>query len=97
MTGSGFGDPHIQTLDKKTYTFNGLGEYVMLDIPSVEFQLQCRTQRAVVADNSLADATVYSAFAVREETEYNTLLQVELNDAKDGKICKELFLTCFFF
>ena len=68
----------------------------MLDIPSAEFQLQCRTQRAVVADNSLADATVYSAFAVREGTEYNTLLQVELNDAKDGKICKELFLTCFF-
>ena len=67
----------------------------MLDIPSAEFQLQCRTQRAVVSDNSLADATVYSAFAVREGTEYNTLLQVELNDAKDGKICKLFFDTYF--
>ena len=84
LPGGGFGDPHIKTLDKKTYTFNGHGEYIMLDIPTV-FQLQCRTDRAVYSDNSLSDATVYSAFAAREQPQYGTLLQVELNDAKDGK------------
>ena len=90
-TGGGFGDPHIKTLDKRTYTFNGHGEYIMLDIPSAPFQLQCRTARAVYKDNSLSDATVYSGFAAREDPTAGTLLQVELNEAKDGRSCVTMF------
>ena len=86
--GGGWGDPHITTLDKTTYTFNGLGEYILLDIADPPFQLQFRTARALNKDNVPTDATIYSAFAVRERPDDGTLLQVELNNAKDGMSSK---------
>ena len=59
FTGWNFGDPHITTLDGRTYTFNGLGEYVMTRITD-EFELQART--TVASDN--ATATIFSAVAM---------------------------------
>ena len=38
--GWGWGDPHFVTLDGANYTFNGLGEYVMIDAQNGTFQLQ---------------------------------------------------------
>ena len=34
------GDPHITTLDGLSYTFNGLGEYVMINASNGTFVLQ---------------------------------------------------------
>ncbi|XP_072176489.1 uncharacterized protein [Diadema setosum] len=70
-----FGDPHINTLDGKSYTFNGLGEYVMLEYTNGDpFQLQARTGKAVgERDNS---GTVFIGFAA---TQGITTLQVTLN------------------
>lgn len=59
FAGWNFGDPHITTLDGRTYTFNGLGEYVMTRITD-EFELQART--AVASDNTTA--TIFSAVAI---------------------------------
>ena len=59
-----WGDPHIQTLDKLEYTFNGLGEYFMVKSDSLE--LQARTARAW--DNQRQPSvtgTVFSAVAGR--------------------------------
>ena len=58
-----WGDPHITTLDGRRYTFNGLGEYTLARVYSVngsdrEFELQGRT--ALVNGSS---ATQFSAFA----------------------------------
>ena len=58
-----WGDPHITTLDDFTYTFNGLGEYVLLRAMgeiNVEFQ-----GRTALAPSS--SATVFSAFAIQHE------------------------------
>ena len=87
MIGGGFGDPHVTTLDLTTYTFNGWGEYILVDISDDDtpFQLQCRTDRAIFKDGTISDATIYSGFAARAAAEYGTLLQVELNDERDGK------------
>ncbi|XP_041371542.1 mucin-like protein [Gigantopelta aegis] len=46
--GGGFGDPHVATLDGKTFIFNGHGEYILINIAEVNmtFDLQARTGQA---------------------------------------------------
>ena len=52
----------MTTTDGRRYTFNGLGEYVLLRTNSSNFELQGRTR---LAANS--NATIFSAFALRED------------------------------
>ncbi|KAL3837657.1 hypothetical protein ACJMK2_023003, partial [Sinanodonta woodiana] len=81
-----WGDPHIETLDKKKFTFNGWGEYtlVSLETTNASFYLQARTSRAEKANGNLTDATIFSAFAAKDKLGSN--VQVELNERKDGLI-----------
>ncbi|XP_052238542.1 neurogenic locus notch homolog protein 1-like [Dreissena polymorpha] len=81
--GSFWGDPHIRTLDATNYTFNGLGEYVLLsiDAPNVTFALQARTERAIKKDGNLSDATIFTAFAAKDHL--NSSVHIELNTDKD--------------
>ena len=62
-TAWGWGDPHITTLDGRTYTFNGWGEYTLLEPASntTQFVLQGRT--APVNESTSNSATQFSAFA----------------------------------
>ncbi|XP_075617406.1 mucin-4 isoform X3 [Balearica regulorum gibbericeps] len=57
-----FGDPHITTLDGLTYTFNGLGDFVLLLARDAwtSFVLHGRTART-----NMAQATNFVAFAAR--------------------------------
>ncbi|NWR58737.1 MUC4 protein, partial [Bucorvus abyssinicus] len=57
-----FGDPHITTLDGLTYTFNGLGDFVLLLASDAQtsFVLQART-----AQTGMAQATNFVAFAAQ--------------------------------
>ena len=58
-----WGDPHFTTLDDFTYTFNGLGEYVLLRaMGEINVEFQGRTALA-----TSSDATVFSAFAIQHE------------------------------
>ena len=63
-----FGDPHIRTLDGHTYTFNGIGDYILFSIKnSTEFVIHSRMSKARVsqtASMSESKATVFSAFAM---------------------------------
>ena len=56
-----WGDPHISTLDGKQYTFNGVGEYILMKTVNETFVLEGRTR---LVENS--SATVFSAFAAAE-------------------------------
>ena len=79
-----WGDPHIKTLDDKDYTFNGIGEYTMVDANNGSFILQART---VLAPGNLSIATVFSAGAAKE---YNTS-KVEVRAINESKK-RELFV-----
>ncbi|XP_068697609.1 mucin-like protein [Montipora foliosa] len=57
-------DPHFKTLDGGNYTFNGLGEYVMVDGKDGKFQLQARTG---LAQGNSTTATIFIAGAAKEE------------------------------
>ncbi|XP_064928906.1 mucin-4 isoform X3 [Columba livia] len=59
---SAFGDPHITTLDGLNYTFNGLGDFVLLVASDAQtsFVLQGRT-----AQTGTARATGFVAFAAQ--------------------------------
>ncbi|XP_048727710.2 uncharacterized protein LOC125645867 [Ostrea edulis] len=78
-----FGDPHINTLDGNQYTFNGYDEYVLLRINTEEkqFELQARTDLAEGANGTVINATIFSAFAARDDT--GSFVQVELSRNKD--------------
>ena len=61
-----YGDPHITTLDGRSYTFNGWGEYVMLDYTpqnsfKTGFAVQART--TFVNVSNFNSATKLSALA----------------------------------
>ncbi|XP_072172571.1 uncharacterized protein [Diadema setosum] len=73
-----FGDPHINTLDGRGYTFNGLGEYVMLEYTNGDpFVLQARTGKAFDEDGSEVDTgTVFTGFA---GTQGITTIRITLN------------------
>jgi len=58
-----WGDPHITTLDGLTYTFNGVGEYVLLRSMGEE-RVEFQGRTAVVPQSN---ATVFSAFAIRND------------------------------
>ncbi|KAM4041246.1 uncharacterized protein ACNLHF_012381 isoform 4-T4 [Anomaloglossus baeobatrachus] len=68
-----FGDPHITTLDGLNYTFNGLGDFILLNASDSEISLvlQGRT-----VQTEPANATNFQAFAV-QYTSSNARVKVE--------------------
>ena len=60
------GDPHIVTFDQFTYTFNGKGEFVLIETDDDSFTLQARMVPAVDANNNNVAATVFSAVICKQ-------------------------------
>ncbi|XP_030834995.1 sushi domain-containing protein 2-like [Strongylocentrotus purpuratus] len=85
----GSGDPHISTLDSTTYTFNGHGEFTLLNALNDIFILQARAAPLV----GTSDATVFVAMAVRfgdsdvihVQTNERRVLDVYVRLAGDGQ------------
>ncbi|CAL1547141.1 unnamed protein product, partial [Lymnaea stagnalis] len=66
VSGVALGDPHILTIDGHGYTFNGLGEFILLAIPQQDFMFQGRTSQALNSQGTKTAATVFIAFAAKE-------------------------------
>ena len=77
-----YGDPHIRTLDGFQYTFNGLGEYTLVETTHDNFTLQGRTAKARDANGTETDATVFSAFAARDVD--SDTVHIGMNATRDG-------------
>ena len=74
----GYGDPHFITLDGKQYTFNGLGEYTLLDALDSEFVIQIQTKQAVDQNGRNLEASVISAIAMKQKNK--PTVQAHLHD-----------------
>ncbi|XP_014727188.1 PREDICTED: mucin-4 [Sturnus vulgaris] len=78
-----FGDPHITTLDGLTYTFNGLGDFVLLLASDAQtsFVLQGRTART-----GMAQATNFVAFAAQYISNITTTVEWTLGSHDDIQV-----------
>uniref|UniRef100_A0A663N086 Mucin-4 n=1 Tax=Athene cunicularia TaxID=194338 RepID=A0A663N086_ATHCN len=78
-----FGDPHITTLDGLTYTFNGLGDFVLLLASDAQtsFVLHGRT-----AQTGTAQATNFVAFAAQYISAITTTVEWTLGSPGDIQV-----------
>ncbi|XP_039569786.1 mucin-4 isoform X2 [Passer montanus] len=78
-----FGDPHITTLDGLTYTFNGLGDFVLLLASDAQtsFVLQGRT-----AQTGMAQATNFVAFAAQYISNTTTTVEWTLGSQDEIQV-----------
>lgn len=60
-----FGDPHFVSLDGNAYTFNGVGEYVIINALNGSFLVQARTEPAERTDGGDPVGSVFTAIAAR--------------------------------
>ena len=61
-----FGDPHIVTLDGYKYTFNGKGEFTLIETDGGSFTLQGRMTEAINAFGQGVGATVFTSLVMKE-------------------------------
>ena len=66
FVGRMFGDPHIVTLDGFKYTFNGKGEFTLIETVDDSFTLQGRMMQATNASGRPIAATVFSAIVAKQ-------------------------------
>ncbi|XP_023502485.2 sushi domain-containing protein 2 [Equus caballus] len=63
---SAFGDPHFVTFDGANFTFNGHGEYVLLEASLTNLTVQARAQPDTTPEGTQARGTGLTAVAVQE-------------------------------
>ena len=76
----GFGDPHLVTLDGYKYTFNGKGEFILVETIAEGFILQGRMVEQPRKNNSnqtTSGGTVFGAFVAKENN--SDTVQFELD------------------
>ena len=61
-----FGDPHLLTLDGRQYTFNGRGEFVLIQTTTNKLRVQGRMVPIPSNDSSPANGTVFSSIVAKE-------------------------------
>lgn len=69
---SGFGDPHLRTLDGHPYTFNGLGDYMLLQTDTLKVHARtCQFHMNGVS----TPATIFCGYAV-QDAKASTMIEV---------------------
>ncbi|CAH1258735.1 SUSD2 [Branchiostoma lanceolatum] len=82
--GAVFGDPHVITLDGKSYTFNGKGEYTLLQADDVSLRIQVRTAQVSNAQGDLVQTTACTSVAMREGA--SDTVEVRLPRARESEV-----------
>ena len=79
-----YGDPHIVTLDGHKYTFNGKGEFTLVETHDDSFTLQGRMEQAV-GGNGTATGTVFTSI-VAQQVEGGVERRVEFQVNQQGDL-----------
>ena len=75
-------DPHLTNLDGAKFTFNGLGEYILLELETNDTTLWVQARMQPITD-SLATELAAFAFAMSRDT------PVEVRERNWGLNCKK--------
>ena len=73
-----FGDPHIVTLDGHKYTYNGKGEFVLIETHDNTFTLQGRMEQAMDSDGNQAPGTVFTALVAQQSGSVNSTVEFQV-------------------
>ena len=79
-----FGDPHMLSLDLMPYTFNGKGEFILLETNDTSFTMQGRMVAALNRDDGEAAATILSAIVAKQRD--SPAVQFELLTDSDSNV-----------
>ena len=85
------GDPHLVTLDGLSYTFNGRGEYILIETTDL-FTLQGRMIIASGINETAVAATVFSAIVAKNDNSDTVQLEVDENSTLIAIVSGELIV-----
>jgi hypothetical protein len=74
------GDPQIQTFDGLSYTFNGLGQYILSKAKDGSFEAQIETSIFANVENSSVSGTFITSIAIQTKT--SPTVEIKLADYK---------------
>ena len=78
-----YGDPHIVTLDGHKYTFNGKGEFTLIETEDATFTMQGWMEPATTANGTDAQGTVFTAIvAIQHQTNTNVQFEIKSTGVK---------------
>ena len=72
-----YGDPHVVTLDLHKYTFNGKGEFTLVQTPNNYLTIQGRMEEIKDVNGNNAGATVFTAIAAKQSDSQTVQFQLE--------------------
>ena len=72
-----YGDPHVVTVDGHKYTFNGKGEFTLIETVDNVFALQGRMEQVLDLEGNSAPGTVFTAI-VAQLTNAGTSVQFQV-------------------
>ncbi len=75
--GWGGGDPHILTYDDLSYTFNGLGQFILTKTDDSLMEIHANTELFTSATGLIG--TIFNGFAVKVGD--SSVVQIELSDS----------------
>ena len=84
------GDPHLVTLDGFRYTFNGRGEYTLIETTNNSFTLQGRMIQASSTNGSAVAASVFSAIVGKDNDSDTVQFEIDQNNTLTAIVSGEL-------
>ena len=74
-----YGDPHLVTLDDHKYTFNGKGEFILVETHDNSITLQGRMEQATDSSGNTAPGTVFTSIVVHQAGDAARTVEFQVN------------------